>query len=771
MNKQSPDDRHIASELQSIEGDATIAGSDNESQTRHRVLSHFDELHRVRQATQHSPLHDSEDLIVLPELEPSPKHDWFTGWRRGAVAAAALAFIAGIGIFVGTLVSDENSQEIQTFDDGSTPESGGVQQELPQINREGEGADTSDLDRSGDAFFSVALPAGATALPTLGGVQLDLPEPSRVLVSEGCVLAFAPGYSEPAGSPPFVLVGQIGFSGVGGGELAPLATVDDWAELIAESTGVAPEATGERRELLGQTLLGFKVQGLSSIEPGQRQLNCSPNAEATSRMEFFPTGVEEWFVAEVEGGLLIVASGASTEPLASEAALLRDELLSTIQQVEPPTPFDHGPEDGQTVASSLVDLRPANLGDRARSVTFPALGGVRFDVDPDHDVYAYGDSIIIDPIRGASSHVTDVARLGLLTQTVNGRPISTASEFLDEISSVSSLEVRPNGHTIDLFGLELAGYTVQTIGSLPFAQSVPQSQARLQNRGPVFAHERIGADVFGGWIPQNTHLFVAETAAGLLYVGFDINPFVEGSVAREAFSNLVDTAELTGVGLDSPLPDGITFGGSGATPETSPETETLTPFFGQFTQESGSLAGRFHLQNFGVEIGADLTGWTVNENSPGALRFQANRLGAHGFDQGSVVMLVGVEESLRAIQGGPSAADETADLADFESFLNSPPSNLLVSDVVETRVGGLDAFRFDIQITPGASCGPGDPCAYAFEPSWDWGIPAFINPEYSSRGWWLPDHPQGPALIWISDYDPTFVEGATEFVESMEALR
>ena len=120
--------------------------------------------------------------------------------------------------------------------------------------------------------------------------------------------------------------------------------------------------------------------------------------------------------------------------------------------------------------------------------------------------------------------------------------------------------------------------------------------------------------------------------------------------------------------------------------------------------------------------------------------------------------------------GGPSFVGEPVDLSDIESFLDSPPANLEISNASQVEVGGLNAFRFDVRVVDGATCAQDEPCEYAFEARWDWISSISIDAENEHRIWWMPDHPAGPAMIHIADIDPEFIELGTSLVDSIEPL-
>ena len=625
---------------------------------------------------------------------------------------------------------------------------------------DGESA-TSEVSRPPGIFEQLALPAGTNTLPSFGGVQFDLPDASRFLVEDDCFLTFEPSSADLGPRLAQLYIGEFGAS-ERQGELNELRTIDQWIELITNELGEPPEETGETRELFGQTLTGFRFDDapfLGQADAIPELLVCG-QIDSPGFIRVFPLGFEEWFVAETEDSLLVVVSGGPTPEVANDVHELRDQILPTLQRVDPPVPIVRPIADPDAEPTEL-DLVAPDLERRSRTLTYPALAGVRFAVDETHDVWHYGDGIAIDPVGAGSNASTGIAALALFTQAADGSELSTVEQVLDTLSLVPELSVQPNGHFVDLFDRQLTGYTVELTSVPEFSVSLPDDALRLLDA------TRRGALRFFSFTPQRTQMYLAETPAGVLYAAFDVNPYAEVPVTQDAFATLLATAELTGPGLDQPLPEGSILGGAEPPPAPAEIVEDgPPPLFVSFQQPED---GRHQIHNFGIPISADVTGWFLQPNAPGSVVFVGAGISRGPGDRG-VVFLAGLQPHIVPQAGGPSVAGDPVDLSDIETFLANPPDNLDVSNVSQTDIGGFDAFRFDVRVVEGATCAQDDPCEYAFETAWNWPATVSINAANEHRIWWIPDHPAGPSMIHATDISSEFIEIATGFVDSIEAV-
>lgn len=756
MNYQTPDEQQTSELLRILAHDQSQRSA-RKAAIREQVLTHFDELAELRASQESSPSYGdvSDDLIIdlRPQETEGSSEQQSGGHRWLATAAAIAAIVAGAWLVLGLFTDDGRPVEIGVVDEAEEAES---------PDPENSDVITSSAPASSN---SVVLPAGTNALPSLGGMQFELATASKTLVSEQCVFIFG---SDPAGagSPaPFVFIGQIDFTNTTANGLAPISSVSEWIEFVEAGLGITPQELDETIELFGQTLSGFAVDVGGTIPNTLHQFNCAQDAVTASDTGYVPVGIEEWFVAENDGGLLVVASAGATIESAENMRNLRGEILPTITRVEAPGEFSHAPVVEPGAAPVPLELPTPSIAGRSRTVTFPAMGGIRFDVDEAHSVQVIGDRIVIDPTGSGGAFIADVAHIGITTQSADGSAITTTEDFLAEFESFPQLGVEPNGQVVELFGRELTGYTVALQQPLPFPFTGSSPNPDLA----LFATTRQGASFLSAWAPQRTQLFLADTPAGVLYAGFDVNPYAAEPPARAAFATLLATAELTASGLDAPLPTGATFGGGATRPEAAAISDDGPPgYFGQFA--NSVPPGRFQLQNFGAPISADITGWGISQNQPGILRFVGRSGTTRAPGQASVVLVADVQPTLTPQAGGPTLVGDPIDLSTIESFLDAPPSNLAVTNVSQTEVGGLSAIRFDVRVNGGQSCAQDEPCEYAFQTAWDLDFPISISAEAAQRIWWIPDHPAGPSMIIISDPDPNFLDIGTTLVDSIEAV-
>lgn len=637
--------------------------------------------------------------------------------------------------------------------------------EVPEPNSE---TGANDEPQGGESplpprpFEAIALPAGTNSLPSLGGVQFELPSASRLLVDDNCFLVFEPGVAELGARQAHMYVARIAATRFES-EFSPVRTIAQWSEVVEAALGEAPEPTGETIELFGTPLTGFRFEDVPFFGEGDAipdLFNCG-TSEAPAFLEVFPVGFEEWFVGEVDDAILVVVSGGPTQETANRNYEFRDQILNSLVQVDSPEIVLQA--IATDPAAELTRFEPAvpDLGDRVRTFSYPALGGVRFDADAAHDVYAYGDGIFIDPAGSGGNVPTDLAILALITQSPNGSAVETVDDVLGALSAVREISVQPNGQSIELFDRELVGYAVDLESVPQFAQSIPDVTLRLLDTS------RRGSLPFSAFTPQRAQIYLAETPAGVLFAGFDVNPYTDRPPSLDAFATLISSAELADPGLDAPLPGGTMFGGT----ELPPEPAELVPDGppGLFAAFSTIPDGRYQLQNFGVPMSADLSGWFVQPNQPGAIVLVGGGISRGPGDRG-IVLIAGLQPKVTPQAGGPSLVGEPVDLSDIESFLDSPPANLEISNASQVEVGGLNAFRFDVRVVDGATCAQDEPCEYAFEARWDWISSISIDAENEHRIWWMPDHPAGPAMIHIADIDPEFIELGTSLVDSIEPL-
>lgn len=685
-------------------------------------------------------------------------------WKLWATIVALALLSAGCADTGQTDSSIEVEDVENAEDDQGIDQSDAIEDEVAgdedQAEEEPEPVEASESPSFSRPFELAALPAGIATLPSLGGVQFELTSPSRVIVDDNCFGVFDPASAEPGSRETHVTVGRFESTRLDS-TFTPFESVDQWVDVVERKLGEPPEATGETMELFGETLTGYRFEDVPFFgnEGTPDLMNCG-SVESPAVLETFPSGFEDWFVGEMDGAVLAVISGAPTRAAAEANDEWRNKIIDTLEQVDPPDSISRLRDNPVSELAPLV-IEPPDLGDRARTFTYSALGGVRFEADAAHSVYSFGDGVFIDPIGIGSNFDTDAVALALLTQFPDGTPVRSIDDVTGAIEANFDIAIQPNGQFVELFGRQLAGFSLELLENPPFAQTIPDRSASALDT------VRMGALPFMRLAPQRAEVFLAETPAGVLYVSYEVNPFASEPVTLDAFATLLETAELTGPGLDAPLPPASTFGGTGTPPEPAPIIDGgPPPLFSSF----GSIAdGRHQLHNFGIPISADLSGLSVQPNQPGTVVFTGP-----GFSRGpgarGVVLIAGLQPQISPQAGGPTKVGEPVDLSDIEAFLDNPPANLDISNVSETQVAGLDAYRFDVQVSADATCAQDDPCEYAFEAAWDWPFALAITATNEHRIWWIAGHPAGPAMIHIADNNPDFLEIGTSLVDSIQSL-
>ena len=195
---------------------------------------------------------------------------------------------------------------------------------------EGSEGDSAAIRR--DGVENLALPAGATSLPILGGIEFVLPSNSSAILSNSCVLILVPDYDGASPFPPNVSIAEVRYSGMTA--QSPVDDVAGWLALYGDEP--APVPTGETTEVLGNDFELYRVENAfpGGPPPGTSFLNCSVEEGVLSEFGFVPSVYSDSLVAEVDGSLyLISASGFSPEDQLDAQALL-DQILPTLTRAD-----------------------------------------------------------------------------------------------------------------------------------------------------------------------------------------------------------------------------------------------------------------------------------------------------------------------------------------------------------------------------------------------------------------------------------------------------
>ena len=223
-------------------------------------------------------------------------------------------------------ISEEGEKETAAPDESEAPDE-------PEENEEAAEDEATD----GETVTSrpvitpvqvLALPAGPTSFPILGGIEFDLPLDAPGLQGDSCITIDQPGYDGPSPFGPFVLMAEIRYSG--SFSQKPVDGIADWLALYG--TEPEPEPTGETAEILGQQFTAYRVQDsfLTGPPPRASFLNCSTEEGVMSDLGILPGPYADAWAAEVDGGLLILSSDGYTAEEQLEARAMLDEILLTL---------------------------------------------------------------------------------------------------------------------------------------------------------------------------------------------------------------------------------------------------------------------------------------------------------------------------------------------------------------------------------------------------------------------------------------------------------
>ncbi len=384
-----------------------------------------------------------------------------------------------------------------------------------------------------------------------------------------------------------------------------------------------------------------------------------------------------------------------------------------------------------------------------------AMGGVRFEAPEGSVVLAIGDGILVSSEEGLAEFETqEYASVVLVTMFGGGGQLESAEQYLDAVRG-AGVEVAETGTTVELAGYELVGY--EMTGGDPNLY--------------LFAADRFGAPVQNGFGPLGHSLeFIADTPAGVLSAGVaaeeDIEPLLP------LLGTLLESVEMTGPGLDAPLPAGeeIVISEPGAPPapaEASGDPDGLPELGESF---SPLAAGRYELLNFGLPVSVEVPDdWFVQPNAPGIVVL--SKAGSIGPGDRDLVWINDIRE-LTPIAGGPTLAGSPRSVDDIEAIIADPPSGLVVDDVERSELTAPDGetmpvVSFRVSADPSSACTSDDPCDYAFLTSY--GVSKQLLSTSQQRVWFFPEHPSGPsAAVAQGPFSSDFVAEAEAVMATME---
>jgi hypothetical protein len=320
------------------------------------------------------------------------------------------------------------------------------------------------------------------------------------------------------------------------------------------------------------------------------------------------------------------------------------------------------------------------------------------------------------------------------------------------VGGVEGAVVGPTGDAIELFGRRLRGFEISNGGEL--------------EEPKLFSSARFGAPVDTEFAPfPYSVYYLADTPAGVLTAIYTGSDGTGARTALGAFATLVLTAELTGPGLDAPLPAGeaIAPAEPGPPPEPSPPPDDGPPPLEALF--SPVEPGAYRVPNVGRQLSIDIgDDWFAQPNFPGIVVLTA--AGSIGPGDREVVMFSDVVEYLPT-EAGPRRGGEPTPVTDAADIIENPPPGFTVSGVSTQQLGTATATRFDLTSDPDATCALGEPCEAALVTSYGFVKPMTAGSDH--RIWWV-EHETGPAtvLFTMALDAPDFIERATDLVETVE---
>ena len=453
----------------------------------------------------------------------------------------------------------------------------------------------------------------------------------------------------------------------------------------------------------------------------------------------------------------LAAATIAATLIATTACAGSDPNSLTLRDTSPPAV-----ESASTISTvSLPDVASLPLADfevdrasEPRQFVAPAMGGVRYSVSPDHTPAVIHDTVLVftDPPNLQINGPRSSASIGLVTQSVAGSAVTTVDAFRETVEGVDDAEVEPTGDAIELFGRRLRGYRISNGAEL--------------DEPALFSSARLGApvDTEFGTFPYAL-IYMADTPAGVLTAGLFGSDETNARQSSGALATLLSTIELTGPGLDTPLPPGevIEPASVGPPPEPAPLLDDAPPALE--TAFAPIAPGRYQVPNVGRQLTIDIDDrWFAQPNFPGIVVLTGP--GSIGPGDRDLVMISDVVEYLPT-EAGPRRGGESTPVVGPEALVAAPPPGFSASNISEQELGGLSATRFDLTTDPDATCALGEPCEAALLTSY--GVVKPLAAGFDHRIWWI-EHETGPATVFIATAldDLDFIERATALVATVD---
>ena len=401
----------------------------------------------------------------------------------------------------------------------------------------------------------------------------------------------------------------------------------------------------------------------------------------------------------------------------------------------------------------LAEFEPDGGGEVVEFVN-PAMGGVRYSVSADLPPATIHDTLIVftEPPTAQIFAPRSNATIALVTQSIAGSAVSTVDDFIKTVEGVDGAVVEPTGDAVELFGRRLRGYEI--------------SNGTDTEEPTLFSSARFGAPVDTEFSPFPFALvYLADTPSGVLMASMSGSDEANARKSSGAFATFLSTAELTGPGLDTPLPPGevIEPASIGSPPEPASLLDDGPPALE--VTFAPIEPGPYQVPNVGRQLTIDIEdGWFAQPNFPGIVVLTAP--GSIGPGDHDLVMISDVVEYLPT-EAGPRRGGESVPITNIEDLLASPPIGFDMSRISTRELGSVSVTQFDLTSDPEVTCVLGQPCEATLVTSY--GVTKPLAAGFDHRIWWV-EHETGPATVFAATalHDPDFIERATALVETIE---
>jgi hypothetical protein len=331
-----------------------------------------------------------------------------------------------------------------------------------------------------------------------------------------------------------------------------------------------------------------------------------------------------------------------------------------------------------------------------------AIGGVDFAVPPGSSVHHAGDMVLVrDRWEVDEGRYLPAVVIALISQRPGSPgPVTTVNDLVTfGINDFGTAEA--TGRAVEVDDVTLEGWSFTAADGLDI--------------GPhyLFASMPRPIETPSAWQPfPLATLYMADTPAGALAVGYVAADEDGLADARELFEQIAPTVQLDGdrdpvtvVQATHPTPTGFA---------TAAEVPPGWPAELEGANQPIE-AGTYSTGNLGTPLSFTVDdGWWVQPNGPGWVTLSGNDSFGPG-DRGltfrlGLDVIVPLSDSFSPV--GPAV-----ELTPGSEWPVSELPTLDVSDAQDIDVGGRSARMFDVTVDPDADCSNAEPCEYWLLPS------------------------------------------------------